>query len=82
MAGNKQPFHSKTVNTTVGGGEPSDQIEEIWEDAGIDDDQLREDREPPAGNASEEDWREYRRSQGYSDAELEGKSRNELRDDF
>jgi hypothetical protein len=34
----------------------------------------------PAGNASLEDWQAYARSQGMADADLEGMSRNELRD--
>lgn len=40
------------------------------------------DDEAPAGNASLEDWQEYARSQGASDDDLEGKSRNDLRDEF
>lgn len=36
----------------------------------------------PAGNASTEDWQEYARTQGATDADLEGLSRNELRDKY
>lgn len=38
--------------------------------------------EIPAGNASLEAWQEYARSQGLSDADLEGKGRDDLRDQF
>jgi hypothetical protein len=33
----------------------------------------------PKGNASLEEWQDYARSKGFSDAELEGKSRDDLR---
>lgn len=36
----------------------------------------------PAGNASLEEWQEYARTQGADDAYLEGKTRNDLRDEF
>ena len=40
-------------------------------------------REPatdaPKGNASLDEWQEYARSKGFADADLEGKSRDELR---
>lgn len=36
----------------------------------------------PAGNASLEEWQGYARSVGASDADLEGKTRNELRDKY
>lgn len=36
--------------------------------------------EKPAGNASIEAWQDYARSQGVSDDDLEGKSRDDLRD--
>ena len=36
----------------------------------------------PAGNASLEEWQEFARSQGATDAYLEGKLRNDLRDEF
>lgn len=38
--------------------------------------------EIPAGNASLEAWQEYARSQGLTDADLEGKSRDDLRAQF
>lgn len=41
-----------------------------------------EDGGKPAGNASLEDWQEYARSQGASGEDLEGKSRNDLRDAY
>ena len=44
-------------------------------DADPDDDDTK-----PGGNASLEEWQDYARSQGMSDADLENKSRNELRD--
>lgn len=36
----------------------------------------------PAGNASLEKWQEYARSQGASDADLDGVSRDDLRDRY
>lgn len=33
----------------------------------------------PKGNASLEDWQDYARSKGFTDAELEGRTRDELR---
>lgn len=33
----------------------------------------------PAGNASLADWQDYARTQGYSEADLEGKTRADLR---
>jgi hypothetical protein len=36
----------------------------------------------PAGNASLADWQEYARTQGATDADLDGKSRNDLRDTY
>ena len=36
----------------------------------------------PAGNASLEDWQDYARSQGASDEDLDGVSRNDLRDAY
>lgn len=36
----------------------------------------------PAGNASLETWRAYARTQGATDADLEGLSRNEIRDQY
>lgn len=38
--------------------------------------------ERPAGNASLEEWQEFARAQGASDADLDGKSRNDLRDQY
>lgn len=38
--------------------------------------------EPPAGNASLEAWQKFARSRGLTDADLEGKSRDDLRDQF
>ena len=38
--------------------------------------------DPPAGNASLEAWQEYARSRGLSDADLVGKSRDDLRGQF
>lgn len=38
--------------------------------------------EPPARNASLEAWQEYARTQGLTDADLEGKHRDDLRDQF
>lgn len=38
--------------------------------------------EAPAGNASLEDWQEFARSKGASDEDLEGKTRNDLRDSY
>lgn len=35
--------------------------------------------ERPAGNASEQAWRDYRLAHGYSEYELEGLGRNDLR---
>lgn len=37
---------------------------------------------PPAGNASLEDWQEYARSQGATEADLEDKKRDDLRDQY
>ena len=37
---------------------------------------------PPAGNASTEVWQAYARSKGATDADLEGKSRDELREQY
>lgn len=36
----------------------------------------------PAGNASLEDWQEFARSQGATDDDLEGKTRNDLRAEY
>lgn len=36
----------------------------------------------PAGNASTEVWQDYARSKGATDADLEGKSRDDLRDAY
>lgn len=36
----------------------------------------------PAGNASLETWRAYARTQGATDADLEGLSRNDIRDQY
>lgn len=36
----------------------------------------------PAGNASLEEWQEFARTQGATDADLDGKSRNDLRDQY
>lgn len=36
----------------------------------------------PAGNAGLEEWQEYARSRGASDADLDGKTRNELREQY
>jgi hypothetical protein len=36
----------------------------------------------PAGNASLEDWQEFARSQGATDADLDGMNRNALRDQY
>lgn len=36
----------------------------------------------PSGNASLEAWQEYARTLGADDAYLDGKSRNDLRDEF
>lgn len=36
----------------------------------------------PAGNASLDDWQEYAKSQGASDENIDGLSRNELREQF
>lgn len=36
----------------------------------------------PAGNASLTDWQEYARTKGATDADLSGKSRNDLRDTY
>lgn len=33
----------------------------------------------PKGNASLEEWQEFARTQGYSDEDLDGKSRDDLR---
>lgn len=50
--------------------------------AGVgDDDQIRYLPEPPAANASTDDWRAYRLAQGHDPEELAGLGRNELRDD-
>lgn len=38
--------------------------------------------EAPAGNASLEVWQEYAKSQGASDDDLDGMSRNELREQY
>lgn len=38
--------------------------------------------EQPAGNASLEEWQEFARTQGATDADLDGKSRNDLRDQY
>jgi hypothetical protein len=40
------------------------------------------DSDVPAGNASLEDWQDYARAQGASDDDLDGKSRNDLRDTY
>ena len=40
------------------------------------------DTDPPAGNASTEVWQAYARSKGATDADLEGKSRDELREQY
>jgi hypothetical protein len=36
----------------------------------------------PQGNAALEDWQEYARSKGATDADLEGKTRNAVRDQY
>lgn len=36
----------------------------------------------PAGNASLEDWQEFARSEGATDADLDGMNRNALRDQY
>jgi len=36
----------------------------------------------PAGNASQEAWQDYAASQGVADGDIEGLSRDELRDKF
>jgi len=41
-----------------------------------------EEVEQPAGNASLEAWQEYARSQGLTDADLDGKGRDDLREQF
>lgn len=38
--------------------------------------------EEPAGNASLETWQEFARARGASEDDIEGKSRNDLRDEF
>lgn len=40
------------------------------------------DSDQPAGNASLEEWQEFARTQGATDADLEDKSRNDLRDQY
>ena len=53
--------------------------------AGVEDDdapQYSSERpEPPAANASTDEWRAYRLAQGHDPEELDGLGRNELRDD-
>jgi hypothetical protein len=39
-----------------------------------------EDPDRPAGNASEDEWREYRLAHGYTEDELADKGRNDMRD--
>ena len=38
--------------------------------------------EPPAGNASIEEWAEYAKARGATDADIEGLGRNELREKY
>lgn len=38
------------------------------------------DEDRPGGNASEDDWRTYRLANGYTEEDLEGMGRNDLRD--
>lgn len=45
-------------------------------------DESESESEQPAGNASLEEWREFARTQGATDADLDGKSRNDLRDQY
>ena len=52
--------------------------ESVWGD----DDGEPESSEKPAGNSSIEAWQEYARSKGATDADLDGKSRNELREQY
>lgn len=52
--------------------------ESVWGD----DDGEPESSEKPAGNASTEAWQEYARSKGATDADLDGKSRDELREQY
>lgn len=55
---------------------------EIIEEDEDEDEPEDEDPAKPGGNASLEEWQAYARSQGASDADLEGVSRNELRDRY
>lgn len=44
--------------------------------------ELAKSTEQPAGNASTEEWAEYAKAQGATDADVEGLGRNELRDRY
>lgn len=55
--------------------EVADSVAERYESQGW----RRPAEDAPKGNASLEEWVEYARSKGFSDTELEGKSRDELR---
>lgn len=57
--------------------------ESVWgEDDGEPDSGSSDSSDKPAGNASTEAWQEYAKSQGATDADVEGKSRDELRDTY
>jgi hypothetical protein len=53
--------------------------ETVVEDPAVDGDPVVE---LPAGNASLEEWQDYARTQGATDADLEGKKRDELREQY
>lgn len=56
--------------------------ESVWGDDDGESEPEQGDDGKPAGNASTEAWQEYAKSQGATDEELDGKSRDELRDTY
>ncbi len=74
--------HLKHRGMLAGKDEFVEQSDDGEPDQADSDDEDTDDGDAPAGNASLEDWQAYARSQGASEEDVEGKSRNDLREEF
>lgn len=63
-------------------GEVARLADYLEDEASVEDGEAESGSEQPAGNASLEEWQEFARTQGATDTDLDGKSRNDLRDQY
>lgn len=72
----------KPGDVHVGDPDAQDAAEKAHTEASTDGTPVADGSVQPAGNGSLEDWQEYARSKGATDADLDGKGRNDLRDTY